>query len=45
MARLKFCRFGRKLMLVENADLYKRARPHGTAGLWSDRLALHCHQQ
>jgi len=35
MAPLYFCRFGRKLMLVEGADLYKQARPRGTAGLWS----------
>jgi hypothetical protein len=35
MAPLYFCRFGRKLMLVEDADLYKQARPRGTAGLWS----------
>jgi len=27
MAPLYFCRFGRKLMLVEDADLYKQARP------------------
>jgi len=35
MAPLYFCRFGRKLMLVEDADLYEEARPRGTAGLWS----------
>jgi hypothetical protein len=49
MAPLYFCRFGRKLMLVEDADLYKQARPRGTAGLWSHRnpTAWHCvcHQQ
>jgi len=41
MAPLYFCRFGRKPMLVEDADVYEQARPRGTAGLWSNRLALH----
>jgi hypothetical protein len=37
---LYFCRFGCKPTLVKDADLYKQARPCGTAGLWPDYLAL-----